>query len=349
MEIEKHAQYLHRRGMLPSSRLESTPQTPKAQPAVTPGQPAPATPPDSEIRKHYFLDRYVIVAPRRNQRPDSFGGLHDAPRPRAEKAAFTKDESIFEVKDLSGNWRTKVVKNLYSALSMTNEKAFGSQEVVVDTPDFHAFFSELSVDHMEAVFEAYLARYKVLIQEPGIRYVVIFKNSGPRAGASIGHSHSQIVALPFIPPTVEMEAAAFDEYVRKHGSSPFADIIRWEQEQKERVIFEDDQAIAISPYAVREAFGVWILPKTPRPRFCDLSAGERHSIAIMLKKITEKLDSAQIDYNFFLQDSLPGEEQHFHLKIEPRPNIWAGFELSTGVIINPIAPEFAAKWYKGEA
>jgi UDPglucose--hexose-1-phosphate uridylyltransferase len=302
--------------------------------------------PDSEIRKHYFLDRYVIIAPKRSLRPDSFTKASQPDRPVATKPAFAEDESILQADDALGEWQVRVVKNLYSALSLDNNKAYGTQEIVVDTPDYRAHFSDLSVDHIGKIFEVFIQRGNTLRALSGIRYVVVFKNNGPRAGASIAHSHSQIIAIPFIPPTVALEAAAYDQYVRENGSSPFLDIIRWEQEQKVRVIFEDEHTIAISPYAVREAFGVWIIPKVQRANFADLTTEERQSVASFLKLLTTKLDSSNIDYNFMLQDSLPGEKQHFHLKLEPRPNIWAGFELSTGVIINPVSPEYAAEWYR---
>ncbi len=300
----------------------------------------------SEIRKHYFLERYVVIAPKRSLRPDSFSKTTQPDRPVATQPAFEADKSIFELKNSHGDWQVRVIKNLYSALSLDNPRAYGSQEIVVDTPDYQSRFSDLPVAQIERIFEAYMSRTKALQALEGIRYVVVFKNSGPNAGASIAHSHSQIVAIPFIPPTVELEAAAYDEYVRAHGSSPFQDIIQWELGEKQRIIFEDEHAIALSPYAVREAFGVWILPKQQRARFADLTDSERHSFAVMLKKLTGKLDSVNIDYNYFLQDSLAGEHQHFHLKLEPRPNIWAGFELSTGVIINPISPEYASLWYQ---
>jgi UDPglucose--hexose-1-phosphate uridylyltransferase len=111
-------------------------------------------------------------------------------------------------------------------------------------------------------------------------------------------------------------------------------------------VAEDKHAIAIAPYASQNPYEVWILPKADRNAFSDLTDDERTSVATMLKRVTMFLDKARISFNFFLQDSLPPFEHHFVLKIEPRQTIWAGLELSTGVIINPVAPETAATWYK---
>jgi UDPglucose--hexose-1-phosphate uridylyltransferase len=300
----------------------------------------------SEIRKHYFLDRYVVIAPKRNLRPDSFAKANSPHKlETVTSPPIEKDPPVAEYKRPDGSWMVKVVKNAFPALSLDSDMAYGKQEVVIETPEHNVEFSELPIEHILAIFETYKQRVEQLHKVPDIRYVVVFKNDGPSAGASIAHAHSQIIALPFIPPTVEDEAAASDKYTREYGSCPLCDAITMELKQKIRIIFEDKNIIALSPYAVREPFGVWILPKRHIPNFRELKHSELQSIAVIMKKLTAKLDSMNISFNFFLQDSLPGENQHFIIKIEPRPNTWGGFELSTGVIINPVSPEYAALWY----
>ena len=134
--------------------------------------------PDSEIRKHYFLERYVIIAPKRSLRPDSFTKASQPDRPIATKPAFALDESIIQVDDAHGQWQVRVVKNLYSALSLDNNKAYGTQEIVVDTPDYRAHFSDLSVEHIDKIFKVFIQRGNSLRALSGIRYVVVFKNNG---------------------------------------------------------------------------------------------------------------------------------------------------------------------------
>jgi len=309
----------------------------------------PSRPGNSEIRKHYFLDRYVVIAPKRNLRPDSFAvatGEHKTET--STSRAIEKDPAIFEIKGPDKKWQVKAIDNAYPALSLDNPKAFGKQEIIIETPDHNVEFSELPIAQIERVFEAYINRTTTLKKLHGIRYVSVFKNDGPKAGASIAHAHSQVAAVPIVPPHIVSEAEQIQAYMIEHQTCPHCDVISWERQQKVRVIFEDKHILAISPYATRYPFGVWILPKMHKSNFSELSGDERHSIATILKKITASLDTANISFNYFLHDSLDGFNHHFILQVEPRVTIWAGFEVATGLIINPVPPEYAAMWYNGK-
>ena len=303
--------------------------------------------PKSEIRKHYFLDRYVIIAPKRNLRPDSFAKQRiDHKREDQNSPALEKEPAIFQVKDDHGNWRVKVIGNAYAALSPANPKAFGYQEIVIETPEHNEEFSELSVRQILRIFEAYRHRIKALSHKEGVRYVSVFKNDGPTAGASIAHAHSQILALPLVPPKLQAEALGAERYQDQYGRCAHCDVIKWEKGEKLRVIGQDEHAVAIAPYAGSAPFGAWILPKRHCGSFLQLNQSELHSIAGFLKKITMKLDSVPMGFNFFLSEPAGNHPHHFLIKVEPRPNIWAGLELGTGIIINSVPPEFAADWYK---
>lgn len=114
------------------------------------------------------------------------------------------------------------------------------------------------------------------------------------------------------------------------------------------MIYADKHVAAFAPYASSAGYEAWVVPRTHHRRLADLRAAEIHSVATVLKFITAKLDSIQLSYNFFLQESLPEAEDHFLIKVQPRWSTWAGFELATGVIINTVAPEQAAAWYKSK-
>lgn len=307
----------------------------------------PAQAPPAEIRKHYFLDRYVVIAPKRQLRPDSFvddKSLHKSET--AHSPAIERDPAVYQMKDASGRWQVKVVSNAFPALSLDNPKAYGKQEVVIETPKHNVEFSELPVEQIERVFQCYIARARELTKLPGIKYVSVFKNDGPKAGASIAHAHSQIVAWPLVPPDVEAEARVVNAYHTTHGTCAHCDVISWEQRQKVRIIFEDEHIVAVSPYATRVPFGAWLMPKIHRPNFAQLTQAERRSLAVILKKMTASLDESKISFNFFLQNSLPQYQHHFVLRLEPRVTIWAGGEFSTGIVFNPVSPEYAAGWYQ---
>jgi UDPglucose--hexose-1-phosphate uridylyltransferase len=303
----------------------------------------------SEFRRHYYLNRYVIIAPKRNLRPDSFS-VATVPHTTetSTSPAIEKDPSVFEIMDANGKWAVKVVNNLYPAVDPTNPQAYGKHEVIIETPEHNVEFSELPVAQIERIFQAYQARSKALMRMKGIRYVAIFKNDGPRAGASIAHAHSQVVALPMVPPLIQDEADAIAAYMGEHETCPHCDIISWEDQQKVRVIFEDKNAVAISPYAASFPFAAWIMPREHVSRFSDLNRSQLHSYAVIMKKLTASLDVSQLSFNFFLHDSLQKNSHHFYIKIEPRATTWAGLELSTGIVINPVPPEYAALWYQGK-
>ncbi len=308
--------------------------------------PASAEP---EIRKHYYRNNYVIVAPKRNLRPDSFSHHsepHKIPNPACHFC--NNDEQSLLSLPSAKHWQVKVIKNAYPALSLDNPKAFGTQEVVINTPNHDKEFSELSLEQIEEIFSAYRHRLAALKEIEGIRYVLVFKNDGPLAGASVAHAHCQIIALPMIPPHIEAESNALNQYQDENNSCALCDVIAWEEQQRVRVIFEDKNIIAIAPYAASAGFGVWILPRRHETLFNNLRPGELHSLAVVLKKITAKLDAANLSFNYFLQESTSHQDHHFVLKVEPRTFRWAGAEMGTGVIVNPVPPEYAALWYQGK-
>jgi UDPglucose--hexose-1-phosphate uridylyltransferase len=303
--------------------------------------------PNSQIRKHYYLDRYVIIAPKRNLRPHAFATTNASHKLETTTSpAIENETSIDEILDDKGQWQVKAIANIFPALTQTNPEAYGKQEVIIDTPLHNTELSELPIEHIERIFDMYIRRSKALYKLPGIKHVLVFRNDGPHAGASIAHAHSQIIALPLIPPDILNEAQVINSYMEDYHSCPICDVIRWELDQKVRVVFEDKHAVVIAPYADRFPFGVWIIPRVHVNTFDKLTPSVRHSIAVVLKKITAKLDSVNISFNFFLKDSLVGHDHHFLIKVEPRTNIWAGFELGTGIIINQVAPEYTALWYQ---
>jgi UDPglucose--hexose-1-phosphate uridylyltransferase len=305
---------------------------------------------NSEIRKHYFLDRYVIIAPKRNRRPhkilrkdeDQLVECFFCP-PRIDQ----NEVSILEVKGEDHKWLIKVIENKFPALTIDNLKAYGKQEIIVETPSHNTELQDLSLEHIVKVIDVYIDRYKTLTALPGINYTIVFKNEGGKAGASIPHSHSQVIALPVIPPKLKEEAAAMDSYIYENGSCPYCDILKSEKGSS-RVIFEDDHLFVLAPYASESPYGAWFIPKRHVHSIEFLHENEKMSLAHALKMVLKRLDDIDVSYNYFFQNSLDCESHHMVLKLEPRPNVWAGLELGTGVIINPVPPEEAAKFYRGE-
>lgn len=223
--------------------------------------------------------------------------------------------------------------------------AYGKQEVIIETPKHGIEIHELPLDHIVDVIDVYADRYKELMKQDGICYTIVFKNEGGKAGASIPHSHSQIISLPMIPPKIAKESAAIDKYIEKHDACPYCDIMKSEKDGP-RVIMEDEHLFVLSPYASESPYGVWFIPKRHIRTINDLNQEEKLSIARAFKKILGKLDEIDASYNYFIQNSLDLESHHMIIKLAPRTNIWAGLELGTGVIINSVPPEEATKFYQ---
>lgn len=304
----------------------------------------------SEIRKDYFLDRYVVFAPKRLKKPQK---VYQKPETKIEKCVFcpplvddkTKQIQIKDYFVEGGQWKVKVIGNLYPALTLNNVKAYGEQEIIIETPEHGKEIHELPLDHIEKVFDVYADRYNYLMKKEGICYTIVFKNEGGKAGASIEHSHSQVISLPMIPPKIAHEASAIDDYMKKNNSCPYCDIIKSESGGP-REIFSDSHFFVLAPYASESPYGAWFIPKRHIRLLSDLNAEEKRSLAKFFKKILAKLDELDISYNYFFQNSLELEPHHLIIKLAPRPNIWAGLELGTGIIINPILPEVAAEFYR---
>jgi len=300
----------------------------------------------SEIRKHYFLNKYVIITPSRAKRP----------RDVQEQSVINKTDScvlcpnqiekklILDYVGGKKNWDVMVLKNKYPAVTLSNKKAYGTQEVIIETPEHGVEMSEFSVKKIEQVIDIYSKRTSKLSENKNLDYILVFKNNGSKAGASLHHSHSQIFATKILPPDVFNELVLAQQYKAAHDSCPYCDIIKQESKTK-RKIFEDGQVIAFTPYASEYHYEVWIFTKRHLDNITKINSKEKKSFAMAVKKILTKLHSVNLPYNFSLHQIISNTDQHFYLKIQPRDSIWAGVEMNTGVIINSVPPEEAAKFY----
>lgn len=302
----------------------------------------------SEIRKDYFKDEYVIIAPKRAKRPRKAEKI-----PENEKTCyfcpknFTDEVITFQDNNPAGDWEIVSVINKFAALSIDNPRAFGQAEVIIETRAHGLDINDFSTEHIVRIFDAYIDRYEYLRNMDGIKHVILFKNEGGKAGASISHTHSQIMALPLLPPKVQAEACAYNKYRLDKCTCPYCDIIK-EEAGKPRVIWEDENLFVLAPYASDSPYGAWFIPKRHLRTICELSHDEKESFAKAMKLVLGKLDELGISYNYFVENAVNSEDYHMHIKLAPRPNIWAGLELGTGIVINPIPPEYAARLYRGE-
>jgi UDPglucose--hexose-1-phosphate uridylyltransferase len=191
----------------------------------------------------------------------------------------------------------------------------------------------------------YTKRTKDLMKNKKLDYILCFKNQGSKAGASIIHAHSQVFATSIVPPELQVEALIVNHYKAEHKTCPYCDIIKKEMKSK-RKIFEDKNVAVFTPYASEYHYEVWIFPKRHVDNITLLKPTELKSFATALKLILGKLHTIDLSFNMFLHNVVSNKDQHLYLKIQPRDSVWAGVELGSGLIINSVSPELAAKFYR---
>lgn len=344
----KHARHLHNRGgssikAINSSASPNAPALHRLNPQHS-GIKLDTRGIATEIRRDYLHEYYVIIAPNRGRRPFDTTIEEHRLIETANSPKLQNEKKVFDLNDEHGHWQVRVVENKYPALTPMNPQAYGMQEIVVDTPLGNRPLATLSPKQITRVLQVFQERIGVLKNQKAIEYVCVFHNDGFSAGASLAHAHSQIFAIPVIPPKLSSESETAEQYFTQKGSDPFDDIIDYEAKANKRIIWQNDNFIAFCPYASQWPFEAWIMPKSPVSSFTQFSQEELKQIANGIKPIIGRLCSHKISYNFYLEEGVSAHHR-FILKICGRSIVWGGFEVATGMIINTVPPESAAKWY----
>jgi len=327
-----------------------------------------------ELRKDPVTGRWVIISTDRGKRPTDFvresvqiKGTGFCPfcygneaKTPPEVLAFGRNGSG---KDTPG-WSVRVIPNKFPALGIEGDidrqgeglfdkmNGIGAHEVIVETPDHKMTLATLPDKAIEEVLWAYRDRMLDLKNDKRFRYILLFKNHGEAAGASLEHTHSQLIALPIVPKRVREEVDNARHYYDEKERCIFCDMIRQEVETGTRMIIQNASFVAIAPYAPRFPFETWILPKQHSSSFENQSSAIYGNLAKLLRDILARVDSvlAKPAYNFVIHTSPIGEEinDHYHWHIEMMPKLTkvAGFEWGTGFYINPTPPEEAARFLR---
>jgi len=323
-----------------------------------------------ELRKDPILNRWVIISPDRGKRPQDFpvpakkqhkgscpfchGNEKSTP---PEILAFRPENSPPN----STDWTLRVVSNKFPALKIEGEmnrsddglyesmNGIGAHEVIIESPDHLVELDLLPVEKIEDTLRAFKLRILDLKKDPRFQYILIFKNHGEPAGATLEHTHCQLIALPIVPELVRGEIAGAEKYFDANQRCVFCDIIAQEQKTGLRIVNQNERFITLCPYAPRFPFEMWLLPKFHSDRFEECEAGDIFQLAELLKESLMKMRVAlgQPSYNFILHTSPMngnnGRHYHWHIEIMPKLTKMAGFEQGTGFYINPVLPEVAAE------
>lgn len=300
----------------------------------------------NEIRQHYYLPKTVIIAPKRSARPTSFKECIET---NAGRCVFCNnhEEPVYSIES-SDSWLIKVAHNPYGALSPYQKDSYGYQEVVIESPHHIINFSEHEPLHIKTLLDVYAIRSDALKKKPHIRYVTIFKNSGPHAGATLQHMHSQIFALPFVPEKVQEEVAVLAAYHSKHKRCAICDVVRSEITDTVRLVYESDTIMALCPFASEYPYELLIIPKKHTVSLSKTNQDTRYDIAQVLKASADFLDNQQLDFNYYIND-MHHAGTHTYIRITPRigaPKVYGGLETATGLTVNAVSPERAAEEYR---
>jgi UDPglucose--hexose-1-phosphate uridylyltransferase len=228
----------------------------------------------------------------------------------------------------------------------------GAHEVVIETPRHSETLATLPLKAVKNILWAYRERMIDLRRDQRLRYVLVFKNHGIAAGASLEHSHSQIIALPILPKRVSEEIEGAKNYFLYKDRCVFCDIIRQELQQRSRMINENQAFLSIAPFASRFPFETWILPKIHYPSFEHMESSLYDQAAQILSDTLHRFHQVLNDppYNYIIHTSsfpeVDHDHYHWHFEIMPKLTKVAGFEWGTGFYINPTPPEEAAQYLR---
>jgi UDPglucose--hexose-1-phosphate uridylyltransferase len=224
----------------------------------------------------------------------------------------------------------------------------GAHEVIIETPVHNRVMPLMTDAEIELVLQAYQARFRALRADPCVRYIVIFKNHGVRAGTSLEHPHSQLVATPIAPLQVRRTYEVAIGHYDDTGRCLYADLIEAEIEAGVRVVQETPEFVVFHPFASHVPFETWIAPKHHQPSFSQAARDELAALApvlrITLRALYEALGNPAFNY---ILHSAPVEDEskpyyRWHLQILPRVTAIAGFELGSGMSITTMFPEASA-------
>jgi UDPglucose--hexose-1-phosphate uridylyltransferase len=323
----------------------------------------------ADLRKDPVTGRWVIISTERQKRPSDFQIETVTIKPD-ELCPFCEgheDKTPPEVLAFrngtppnSRGWNVRVVPNKFPALRVEGTldreaeglfdrmNGIGAHEVIIETPAHGPTLATMPEQAIERVFWAWRDRVLDLKQDVRLRQIIIFKNHGAAAGATLDHAHSQLIALPIVPREILEELDGARRHHQQKERCVFCDIIHQELKDGARVIAESTDFVAVAPYAPRFPFETWLLPRRHAARYEDASRSEFASLARMLKDTLQRMNQTLLSppYNLIvhsspLQDNA-AEFYHWHVEIMPKLTRVAGFEWGTGFYINPTGPEEAA-------
>jgi UDPglucose--hexose-1-phosphate uridylyltransferase len=327
-----------------------------------------------DLRRDPIVGRWVIIATERARRPSDFKrscqpelpGLcpfcpgHEDKTPREAYVAGRPPSAPPN----SAGWRVRVVPNRYPALIIEGDldrepvgiydrmNGIGAHEVIIETPHHAKDLASLSDPDVTELLFAFKARILDLRNDQRFRYILLFKNHGAQAGATLEHAHSQLIALPVTPRQVIAEIDGAQRHFGHRERCIFCDVVLQERKDRVRLVFENDDFVAFAPWAPKSPFETWVVPKRHESNF-EAEPKERLALCAQALRTTLARIGAALDdppYNFIIHSNplrdAPSPSYHWHIEVMPALIDVAGFEWGSGFYINPVPPEAAAEFLR---
>ena len=327
----------------------------------------------SELRQNLATKEWVIIASERARRPHEFvepGRLMCGEGPTWEaNCPFCpgNEEIDLEVARFPNGtpWQVRIVGNRYPALThaanlereysglVRRITGVGYHEVIVESPVHNTCAALESETSLASVFQAFIDRAWEVQNDPRIEYILFFKNHGRQAGASLRHPHAQMMALPMVPSEVRVRADTARTHFDEVGRCAFCEMLEQERIDGHRIVLESEHFVVFSPYAAFAPFHLWVVPKVHSASFLHAMPDEVADLGAVMRTILRKLYVGlnNPDLNYVIRSApvrdLGAPYLHWYITIVPRISLAAGFEMGSGIYINPSLPEECARFLSG--
>ena len=331
-----------------------------------------------DLRRDPIVGRWVIISTDRSARPYDFTQLLPSRPISTALCPFCPGQERLTPKEIMAyrpqpseanapNWSVRVVPNKFPALQVEGDlgreglglydrmNGIGAHEVIIETPGHKDSLADLPAKTIEDILWAYRDRIIDLKKDLRFRYILIFKNHGAAAGATLEHSHSQLIALPIVPTSVQNELDGCRAHYQQKERCIYCDILRQDQSDGDRLVLENPEFVCVTPFAARFPFEMWVIPKRHAGHFEESQKAQLEFLARILSDALRRMGKVlgKPAYNFVLHSSPlhenTGDFYHWHFEIIPKLTQVAGFEWGTGFYINPVSPEESAKFLREAA